>query len=194
MLCPISFEKTNMKWPIIASSVVILLLAVWLGSDLASMIQSLFKAGIEATTSIFQFSFELALKIGVLIDYLLGIFGIIFWYLFIFINLLIPQLILLGYLGYKSKPNEEKFNECFNNIVSFAVNQNMIGQKNMSYMENIGFSLFKLYVTYDIKSKMNVLFYDLGVARLAYVQTSDNQNNKGSHIVIGVFGTWIPIR
>ena len=134
--------------------------------------------------------------IGFISGELLKLLGSILWYLFISIHLLIPQIIILGILAYRSKPSKESFKECYDNFLSFAKQQSSeFDNNNANIVGRVGTSIIKYMLVKGIQYNTNVYFHDFGVVMLAYM-ILPNENvkvKKESHMFLGIFGTWIPI-
>jgi hypothetical protein len=130
-----------------------------------------------------------------LVGYLLGIVGSLFWYLFIFVNLMIPQIILVCVLAYKSKPSEESFKKCFDNCINFAKQQSKREDKDTSkdvgIFGRIGLYAAKFVVFKGVQLGTDIFYHDFGVARVAYIVLPKEDDE--SHMFVGVFGTWIPV-
>jgi len=122
----------------------------------------------------------------------------ILFYLFVFINLLIPYMIFLCILAYRSKPTKESFKQLFDEIFEFIpkissskpINKNE--EKNsLSYFGNWSQSVLNFFLIKNIKNKINYFCYDAGICQIVWLKEPDNND---SHIILGIFGTWIPIK
>lgn len=111
-----------------------------------------------------------------------SILGSLFWYLFVTLHLLLPQLLLVCYASHKCRPDEESFKRFFHSMIQFATDSqydhNLTGFLTRRTINFIGTKL----ITSDL------VFLDLGICTVVTFA-----NGKHRETCVGVFGTWIPL-
>jgi len=118
------------------------------------------------------------------------------FYLFIFINLLIPQLIFIAVMAYKTKPDEDSFTKYLDRMFEFGEketqtqptpstdtkNGDSFVQSQINKLVNKVTNNFSVFYA-KRQAKQSVFHYDCGILRLAFF---------GNTRFVGIFGTWFP--
>lgn len=143
---------------------------------------------------IYNFHDSLLSLITFFVENFSSILSGLFWYLFVFVNLLIPQIIVLGFLAYKSKPSDESFKVFFDKICTFGSVENQPSE-NSSIFQKILMMQTNYVIKKSIQAIANTIVFDACVVKIAYIiLPNDSGKKKESHIFIGVFGAWIPYK
>jgi len=124
---------------------------------------------------------------------LISLVGSIVYYLLVFVLLLIPQLTVLGVLSYKSKSDNQSFNNYIDNLMKIIEVESK-NEKGSTYLADrlLNWAMFKFNFMVAKQSLLqNTYFYDLGVFNVAMVR--HGADLKKRIIFIGTFGTWFPV-
>ena len=121
----------------------------------------------------------------VFLTQLYATFSCVAYYAFILLCIMLPLMIVVAYLLYKSKPTEQsftKFQSNFNKLMGMNMRSNSI-----SFPERIVIGL--IFNTITNITFNTVIFFDIGIASVAVVD-----NNAAPMIFLGVMDAWIPIK
>jgi hypothetical protein len=115
---------------------------------------------------------------------ILSIIGTIIYnlnlYVFYLFAFLLSSILFLGFVSYKTKPNEESFQKNIDNIMKIIKAEN--NTKNLTEWFVFRLQMFK------ITSIMASYQYDCGIFRIGVVKDNDKRV-----IFVGTLDTWIPL-
>lgn len=122
---------------------------------------------VELSSAIFQFVF--------------GLTSTIFWCLYIFVLALIPTLLILGVLAYKSRPNKDSFEEAWNKFLQLGTSD----YKN---------KFLGRFVAKAVDKNVTRVYHDSGLFSLGFISINGGSGEeKETHLLLGIFGGWYPL-
>lgn len=151
-------------------------------------------------SSIFQLAYW---SVPLLINFIItNVFNILF-YVYISIIILIPTIITIAVLAYRTKPAKESFDLYVKELLSNNHNLQLLGNYNENdtnipanfflriiYKASIGLMKARFLVHLHSSRKF---YYDLIICQVVHVRDEVNSNYDDSMNFIGIFNTWFPI-
>lgn len=118
----------------------------------------------------------------------------VIFYIALFFAWLTPNLIVIGFLAYKSKPNDESFNKYINNVVkimeietSELKNDSKFDRVLNKFTPKLRQANSNKHLTKSFISNLynyDCCFFNLGISR---------PDNEKRVIFLGIFGSWFPV-
>jgi hypothetical protein len=131
------------------------------------------------------------LLISLLSSNLYSVLATSLWYIFIQFNILLPELILVCILFYKTKPSKESLKVHINSFIAFANDSQRVLNK-AGLFQNFYLRSVKTLVSWHIKSIIREHHFDAGIINICIILI-DTDDSREQHILIGTLGTWFPI-
>lgn len=181
------YIKPNIIKPIIFISIIVGIISLCVSGVFPTIFSTIFSTIFPAIFIQFSEIFRLMLT------FLYSVISLLLWYFFVLILYVIPILILLAVLAYRSKPNENSFFEFFDILIKYASLAQSDEDKNDTTI-NIFYKycVMKIF-SYKFKNtiKTNTIFINAGICYLAICITENKDENNQKFL--GIYGTWIPL-